>query len=1055
MNPYYFAYQLDTLSNLVCKAAMDINDLIGENNLFDVAKYNSFVLDSIYSKTHRNTKRYIQYYKNIPVNNASVKLNFIDGKVFSVVGRYYPNLNIDTSGMISKEAATKVVIANADYYPQFKDKIGPNYFGEAGTPKIDPDKKAVYYFFYVNKLARKPGQYFIDAIKGTLIRYVPDLENHLTDCYRCSGSSAVTLVCQDACDEEICTSFYDNVVLSVPTLYNGCATIYSDSCTTQSGIYRMASIGEGSHDTLIITGFNDFVNVYDASNYYQVFSPDDPTPVPYEIKYCYQDTLSKRNTIASSLYYGASVSHSYFIDKEIEYDLPIIIYSHVPGDPFEDVGNSAAWNPIKNRFEMGDGDEITMLAPVSVDIMAHEYAHRILYKTFEIGSHVTHSTVPHKYEASAIHEGVSDIFSVLTRRHAYDTLDWTIGSEVVIDNVSNLPRDLSQPENTIPPQALYYNDSAAYWDTISWKIYNHAGIIAKWFHLLSEGGTGFNFATDSINVQALGIDTAEMVLIGGLARLDSSNITVPTYEQFCQSMVDASQTISCNTRIQTLRAAKAVGLCLAIPGGKTEAIQDEELCFVDLRMRDNNNDIGQEPNYSACIDVDGGGWDSASPSDWENIWSSPDIWICPSGNECPPEEGADPIAVFSNRWGFRIYNAHPNLVSDPATLHLYYTMASTGEMWESEWVDNSYWVESTSCLVGDEITNSPTTIPPIDPQTYYTGWVNWSPPNFFDTTYAFYADPLICGLTPETDDEDGELKYEICLLARIESAADPIVGESLNIPIRDNVLNSNNIVTKNLFLLEPASGEGGGLSPFIPGRPSVIFIANNNDDEENLDILFDKFSLGSTKDLHDILEISFVLSPELWAKWESTGKQGDGVEIISNREVKITDIETAKLLNIPFDAGKSEPMAIKTTLLTNSGKQETLNFLPDNFSFRITHRSSDGSAINKPSNCLFKLENLNEQITISQNIFSELSIYPNPFNEQLTTQFFLEKEENVSIALYDTQGRLVKNILEQGILTAGKQQIFVESGDLINGVYFCVLSTNRQQMSQKVIKMGN
>ena len=119
MNPYYFAYQLDTLSNLVCKAAMDINDLVGKNKLFDIDKYNKFVTNS---KTHSNRKRYIQYYKSIPVNNTGVDLNFIDEKVFSVIGTYYPNINIDTSGMISKEQAAKIVIENANNLFDLKSK---------------------------------------------------------------------------------------------------------------------------------------------------------------------------------------------------------------------------------------------------------------------------------------------------------------------------------------------------------------------------------------------------------------------------------------------------------------------------------------------------------------------------------------------------------------------------------------------------------------------------------------------------------------------------------------------------------------------------------------------------------------------------------------------------------------------------------------------------------------------------------------------------------------------------------------------------------------------
>jgi hypothetical protein len=84
-------------------------------------------------------------------------------------------------------------------------------------------------------------------------------------------------------------------------------------------------------------------------------------------------------------------------------------------------------------------------------------------------------------------------------------------------------------------------------------------------------------------------------------------------------------------------------------------------------------------------------------------------------------------------------------------------------------------------------------------------------------------------------------------------------------------------------------------------------VLNNNDDVQHLDVLFDKISGGSTEALDNLVEISWVLSPDLWAKWESTGKQGEGIQEIGEREVKITDMETAKLLNLPFDPREFQP----------------------------------------------------------------------------------------------------------------------------------------------------
>ena len=484
--------------------------------------------------------------------------------------------------------------------------------------------------------------------------------------------------------------------------------------------------------------------------------------------------------------------------------------------------------------------------------------------------------------------------------------------------------------------------------------------------------------------------------------------------------------------------------------GKTE---DGELCFVDLRMRDNNWDTGQEPNYSAGVDVDGGGWSLNSPNDWEDIWYSPDLWNCDEEEDCPLSDWHNPRATVINKLGFTIYNAHPSVASDPVDLHLYYSLANTGEMWSYDWFDNNYpnGLPGQLCRVGNEIMNSPITILGIPPQNFYTGWVSWSPPNFVNDTVAFYADPDACGLITETDPADGQLKYEICLLARLESAQDPIVGETLDTPIRDNVLNSNNIVTRNAFLIDPALGPGGGIPPLAPGHPSVILVANNNDEIKYLDILFDKFTFGSVEALYDILEISFVLSPELWDKWESTGKQGEGIEEIDTREVKVTNMETAKLLNIPFDPREFQPFVIKVTILTSSGKRETLNYLSDEFGFRITHRSSDGSPINKPSNCLFMVKDLNKHAQTAQILPEKLYCSPNPFSSSMNVRFYLEQEQPVSLVLYDVQGKLIKTIRSNEILQAGTHNIAVDSHNLANGMYICSLITADRRLNEKVV----
>ena len=68
-----------------------------------------------------------------------------------------------------------------------------------------------------------------------------------------------------------------------------------------------------------------------------------------------------------------------------------------------------------------------------------------------------------------------------------------------------------------------------------------------------------------------------------------------------------------------------------------------------------------------------------------------------------------------------------------------------------------------------------------------------------------------------------------------------------------------------------------------------------------------------------------------------------------------------------------------------------------------------------------------------------LKIYPNPANQNATLEFDNSGQENHTLTLYDTQGRLVKTLTN---ITA--DQITIDTDDLTSGLYFFQLSTGGQ-----------
>lgn len=1027
----HFSYRLDTTDTPNCRAARTMEDLIGEGRLFPLGEYDEIKKNA--------DGEYQQYYKGVPVQETHLRVRqSANGKIIQLKGAYYPALDVDTAGLISREEAAKIAYkaVGIDYPNAYIDKIF----------SIHPPKFAIYLdlnkilYTFSFVLAKDRVLCNIDATAGKLYSITPAIVADV--CYKCAGTESISLPCP-ACSLNVDLPIQEYQMLEVPTLYNGCQGIRADKFIDSIPNIHNYRLSPNPTPPLDIT---DSINIYDYSQ--MVGGAYMPSP----IYMCYSDSLIyTTGYIAGSLYYGFEQIKAYFHAKGINYNKRLTIASKV-GVP----ANAAAWDPILNAFLFSHGDGITINPPVSVDIAAHEYGHYMLQKFFNI-------PLDTNYKTRAIHEGVADIFSVLARRHINGTsgnsIDWTIGTDVALAIIDNyFPRDLVHPENTDPPQALYYKDTTniGHWNPLDTVIYNHAGIIAKWFYLLTNGGTGARYGLpqplpnnsapiDSIVVDSIGIEYAEKVLIAGLTKLDEDEIAAPTYEQFAEAMADTAKYIiaaDCDVRKSVVKAWKAVGLLLATPDGKTD---DETLCFIDLQMRDNDWDTGMEPNIHSIMPGEDGIYNTGD--EWEAIWHSPDLWNCTNEEQCTLEQWHQPQGGVSNEMGFSIYNADPALNSDPAGLYLHFSFAGTGETWPGDW--NSYFAPNCGCLLGGMLPGCPIAIPPIAPQDRYTGWFSWTPPDFFNPASSLYCDPFFCSELAPINFGTDSVKYEMCLLARLDSPGDPL--EENNGAIADNIYRSNNIVTRNAFLIDPAWGGGGGLPPMIPGQPSVILMTNNNDDPRLLDLLFDDITGGSVEAFNSLLEVSFVLSPTLWEKWESTGAQGEGVQIVGTREVKISNMETAKLLDIPFDPREFQPFAIKVTILTSSGKRETLNYLPDEFSFRVTHSSSDGSPINKPSNCLFYVNDLHKQAQSVQTLAETLHCSPNPFSTQLNVQFYLSKAEAVTLGLYDLQGRLVKTVQSNEILAAGTHNIRVNGQDLPVGVYLCSLTTSDKQLTEKVV----
>ncbi len=70
----------------------------------------------------------------------------------------------------------------------------------------------------------------------------------------------------------------------------------------------------------------------------------------------------------------------------------------------------------------------------------------------------------------------------------------------------------------------------------------------------------------------------------------------------------------------------------------------------------------------------------------------------------------------------------------------------------------------------------------------------------------------------------------------------------------------------------------------------------------------------------------------------------------------------------------------------------------------------------------------------------ELSIFPNPATDQIMVQYSLKYKQNISVELFDTNGRLIKNILAQE-QHAGQQELYIKTSGLQSGNYYLRVKT--------------
>ncbi|PLX12802.1 MAG: hypothetical protein C0598_05075 [Marinilabiliales bacterium] len=97
-------------------------------------------------------------------------------------------------------------------------------------------------------------------------------------------------------------------------------------------------------------------------------------------------------------------------------------------------------------------------------------------------------------------------------------------------------------------------------------------------------------------------------------------------------------------------------------------------------------------------------------------------------------------------------------------------------------------------------------------------------------------------------------------------------------------------------------------------------------------------------------------------------------------------------------------------------------------------------------------------VGIEENITSKddfhLINYPNPFKEETTIRYELEKTEKVNISIFDTYGKLIF-VLKDEIQNSGLHNIVFNAKELNPGIYYCRINAGGKRDYQKIIKTAS
>lgn len=437
--------------------------------LFSLRATDDFSLINTYADVKRNEHfyKYQQKYLGVPVEYAIVRVREHQGKIKSIVGDFYAELQVQNKTNISSVQAlefAKQAIPAEKYKWEMKEEEAalkelleqPDFsYDPKTTLVIFPLDNAFRYAYKLDIYTHIPdARYtiYIDAENGNVLKKTPTM---------CSI----------------------DVKGNAQTKYHGVQNIQTDSIAPNTFILRennRKNRGMKIETRNSLTNFESgSVDFTDTDNYWNNVNP-------------------QMDEAAADCHFGVEMTYDYFFDSlgRNSYNddgSKLLQYVH-----FEKNWFNAQWTGTYSRFGDGNGEPLT-----SIDIVSHEITHGVTQYS---------AGLEYQFESGALNESFSDIFgNVVEFKKLNAGASWLIGQR------SFTLRDMSNPNLRGNPDCyggrFWTNQSNCVpTDVNDWcGVHNNSGVQNFWFYLLCVGDTGINDLNNTYSVEPIGMDKAAQI----------------------------------------------------------------------------------------------------------------------------------------------------------------------------------------------------------------------------------------------------------------------------------------------------------------------------------------------------------------------------------------------------------------------------------------------------------------------------------------------------------------------------------------------------------------